>query len=1267
MKKHGGDVIQFLGDAVLIVFPYEEMAPPEIARALVLLASLCALELVKECGEYVEGEGHAAVSLKLHCGVSCGLVHGMCLGATERWEYFMAGGPISQVGAVANDAGSGEVCVSAGAFELIRDDLEGKKSPNNNSYKLTGKRAPPKFHAQERGGGVTVRKQPSVVGNKALRHENSTRWKGVEQLVQEAEAGESGGVLVGGEITLKVYNTSTKETPMTSEKRKGGENLSEVGKLVSSKNVLDASIQPLSKLKPNFGSLRGVGFGSSKRNGFGTSMKYLKSTVGLGQGQEPEEKDNSQLVRGEEEGEQPKPLASLSAAFRTSLRMLSQKEEVHREVDEEKEEEDSKVPPIRGLIRQLSRALSFKGSVDNTRDPFRLLDNDASIVKAKSYLRDFLVADGRAVHDDPVLCDPNLCGVLKFFVHHAARAALESSGARYLFELRSVTTIFVQLFGLEGEFMEGSIQAPQKALEICLQCLDKFRGSLRQFTLDDKGCVLIGAFGLPGSSHEDNCRRAVETALAIRSKLLDFGVECRQGISEGRVFCGLVGCVERCEYAMMGASVNLAARLMTMGGAGEILVDASVHQSTESAFMFTAQPKMKAKGYSHPVAVYRPTERASSDALLGGNSSVEIEFVGRLLEKRTLCDAMTGWSMLSSPRAYLVDGLPGVGKTRLVAQALREAATIKGQPVKVAVAAATSTNTLVSYFVVRQLLEQIMRLPRENLLQNKDDSDGIPGHTTTRSGGAVSRSNSSDLDEIVREKVTTWVQLNVRQTYLREASLPTPIRNAGGRSLSKSNLRLVSMDCDVPFEDYTIQELIPLLSTVLGISIPGNSTIIGLEPEAKERLTEALVLRLILSSCASKQLEVIMVDNLQWCDRKSMSILERLVQQIQHTVFIGAIRLVDPGDTHFDGASTHHEVNVQGIEAVCKRIHLDPFSALEVKEVVTNVIGADLAGSNPSVLSESNIKRILERSSGRPSHAAVMAVGLKSAIKSGKFTDIQDLPAGNNNLVISRFDKLSKPDQLVVKIASVLGICFEETELAEVLVGLNLMKGPSAFVASLNNLVDSNLISREDSSSSYRFSDRSVQESIRSLMTAALRERVHGIYGALLEGKSVKDDHCFDDIVFHYTNSDDISKKMQYLKLAADRSLAAHEHQCEYKYLSQLVQLCAGCDSMTLLTRHSKVILGTPHSSGRSSFLPLILSRLLRVSRGTAAIADAPTNSDRAAALWSSKIKEHWLTMGDFGGGPVVVTMKGSRNVGSDQARTAVGCWLIKMGIAQWR
>ena len=103
--------------------------------------------------------------------------------------------------------------------------------------------------------------------------------------------------------------------------------------------------------------------------------------------------------------------------------------------------------------------------------------------------------------------------------------------------------------------MEATLAAAQKAIA-------KFGGALRQFVLDDKGAVVIWTFGLPGSTYEDNARRALQSGFAMVSALKALGLSPRVGVTSGRTFCGLVGAPHRCEYAVMGPCVNLAARLM---------------------------------------------------------------------------------------------------------------------------------------------------------------------------------------------------------------------------------------------------------------------------------------------------------------------------------------------------------------------------------------------------------------------------------------------------------------------------------------------------------------------------------------------------------------------------------------------------------------------------------------------------------------------------------------------------------------------------------
>ncbi|KAG5183676.1 hypothetical protein JKP88DRAFT_181672 [Tribonema minus] len=82
--------------------------------------------------------------------------------------------------------------------------------------------------------------------------------------------------------------------------------------------------------------------------------------------------------------------------------------------------------------------------------------------------------------------------------------------------------------------------------------------------MDEKGLVLLYAFGMPGYSYENNNLHAIRVALEIKETAKrDFRHRVGVGIASGQICCGLIGKADfsRCEYALAGDMVNLAARL----------------------------------------------------------------------------------------------------------------------------------------------------------------------------------------------------------------------------------------------------------------------------------------------------------------------------------------------------------------------------------------------------------------------------------------------------------------------------------------------------------------------------------------------------------------------------------------------------------------------------------------------------------------------------------------------------------------------------------
>lgn len=108
----------------------------------------------------------------------------------------------------------------------------------------------------------------------------------------------------------------------------------------------------------------------------------------------------------------------------------------------------------------------------------------------------------------------------------------------------------------------------------------------------------------------DRCQRALEAALEIQravgqmndDAVLDHAVEIGVGVSEGEVVMGNMGSEQRMEHTVIGAVVNLAARLCSAAKAGEVVVQASIAEETGHA----GEPEaISVKGFEQPVACLR--------------------------------------------------------------------------------------------------------------------------------------------------------------------------------------------------------------------------------------------------------------------------------------------------------------------------------------------------------------------------------------------------------------------------------------------------------------------------------------------------------------------------------------------------------------------------------------------------------------------------------------------------------------------------------------
>ncbi|KAG7376869.1 hypothetical protein PHYPSEUDO_012634 [Phytophthora pseudosyringae] len=268
----------------------------------------------------------------------------------------------------------------------------------------------------------------------------------------------------------------------------------------------------------------------------------------------------------------------------------------------------------------------------------------------------------------PLQASADLIGFLRCYVPGAIVSHLQKGLTLTPCRL-NVTVAFVKLEGvIEIKDAQTQLQTIHQNLCTIQECAYKAQGMLRQFVIDDKGAIAIVAIGLPPFFHENNAFRGIKFA----SYVLESGVKASIGVTTGSVFCGSVGSSARAEYAVVGDSINLAARLMAAAPVGEIYCDDRTHTETKDSVHFRDALKMTVKGKTEPIQVYPVRQYAqASEAFATCSSEATCPAPYRCSD---ILDAVPLFGSIPKPsisdanthRALVVCGDSGTGKTMLI-------------------------------------------------------------------------------------------------------------------------------------------------------------------------------------------------------------------------------------------------------------------------------------------------------------------------------------------------------------------------------------------------------------------------------------------------------------------------------------------------------------------------------------------------------------------------------------------------------------------------
>ena len=197
-------------------------------------------------------------------------------------------------------------------------------------------------------------------------------------------------------------------------------------------------------------------------------------------------------------------------------------------------------------------------------------------------------------------------------------------------ERRPITILFSDIRGFtsmaESMGPDAIAQLLTEYFSEMVEIVFEHGGTLDKFV----GDAIMALWGAP-IAHADDADRALRAAVAMQRGVTrlneqwalagrpEIGVGI--GINYGEVFAGNIGSHRRLEYTVIGDAVNVANRLCSEAGPGEILVSEALCQVVKDHADYEYLPAMALRGRTRSVQVYRVKGVTSSPMPIAGRQS----------------------------------------------------------------------------------------------------------------------------------------------------------------------------------------------------------------------------------------------------------------------------------------------------------------------------------------------------------------------------------------------------------------------------------------------------------------------------------------------------------------------------------------------------------------------------------------------------------------------------------------------------------------------
>ena len=279
-------------------------------------------------------------------------------------------------------------------------------------------------------------------------------------------------------------------------------------------------------------------------------------------------------------------------------------------------------------------------------------------------------------------------------------------------------------------------------------------------------------------------------------------------------------------------------------------------------------------------------------------------------------------------------------------------------------------------------------------------------------------------------------------------------------------------------------------------------------PAAEDRSRLLHAVRDLLAALGSERRTVLVVEDLHWSDLATRDLLTFLVRAVPPGVAVvltsrlGELAVGDPLLDWLADVS-----RLPGVETVA-------LSALPPEESLALV--AALAGPAPA---DSLVDDVLRRGEGSPFFLEQLVAAARAAAPAGASDEV---PAGIGRLLGNRLRSVSGPASEVAAALAVAGRPLSEPELAACI-------GAADVAPALRELVDARLVAAAEDGR-YRLRHALLEDTVRSMLLASQRARLHAAAGAVLAARGTE---SAAEVAVHFARAGDLPREAHWSVAAA--------------------------------------------------------------------------------------------------------------------------------------